>query len=80
VALGLLGADNDPVMLTKNAQVVLSRRAADTELDRNDLFDIANLVFAAREDLDDATPDGLAHDFEGMHVFFMSVRENVRAN
>ena len=80
VPLVLFGANDDPLVIAQYAQVMLRRRAPHAELASNDFFDNANLVLAAREDLDNPAANRLTEHFEGMHDFFMSVHAYVRVN
>jgi hypothetical protein len=47
--------------------MVLNRRPADSEFEHNNRFEITNDMFTAGEDLDDAPPNRLGHDFVDMH-------------
>lgn len=47
--------------------MVLNRRPANSKFEHHDRLEITNDMFAAGEDLDDAPPNRLGHDFVDMH-------------
>jgi len=53
---------------------------ADPELRRDDRHHLARRVLAAREHLDNASTNRLAHHFKRIHVFSLSVRVDITAN
>lgn len=68
-AIGPVDAYPYELVLPQHSEVVLDGGSPHTELKCDQLFEIAGVVLAARENLDDPPPYRFRHDFVDMHRF-----------
>jgi hypothetical protein len=62
-----LGANRREAALTQDLELLRDLRLCDAELTLDDFDDLTGRVFAVGEEFQDAPPNGIAEDFEGVH-------------